>query len=179
MQALLILPLAFGVSAETPPGEPPAVDLEVVASEARLRSFQALAGLDERQSEALASLADRMAFDRDRYLGHRLSLLQIQRVAFESFRQEDLDGGEFQPLTMRNTSRANRLGNDSRIDFVKSLADYDALAREVLDPGQLLLLDLLEPEQFVTCALGPKERAPGDPLRRQAWGALEAVAGKG
>ncbi len=173
MQALLILPLVFGVSAESP-----AVDLEVVASEARLRSFQALARLDDEQTEALAGIAERMAADRDRYLEHRHSLLQIQRVAFESFRQENLDGGEFQDLTWRNTSRANRLGEESRNEFVRSLAVYDTLAREVLDPGQRLLLGLLEPEQFVRCALGPKERAPGDPVRRQAWGALEAVAGK-
>ncbi|MEW6074662.1 MAG: hypothetical protein AB1726_18980 [Planctomycetota bacterium] len=153
-------------------------DLEALAAEARLRSFQALAGLDLTQTETLAGLAERVAGERDRYLARRASLLAIQKATFTAFRHQNLDGGELTPLVERNTAEASHLGDKTRNEFVASLAGIDALAREVLDPGQLLLVDLLGPEELVRCALGEADRAPGEPLLRQAWGALEAVAGE-
>lgn len=177
MHALLNLSLALAATVGTPDEGSVLRDLEALTGEVQLRSFQALAELDEEQLESLATLAERVAIESDRYLEHRRSLLEIQQVTFLEFREQDLEGGEFKPVTTRSTGRANGLGRERSKEFVHSLTMIDELAREVLDPGQLLLVELLEPEQLVRCALGEKLRAPGDPLRRQAWGALEAVAG--
>jgi hypothetical protein len=170
---LMALGILAGFSSEETTGR----DLEGLASEARLRSFQALAELDGEQLAMLAGLADRVAERRDRYLDRRLSVLEIQRTAFGKFRGENLDGGEFTSLVQKNTEKAERIGNVSSREFVRSLSMIDEIAREELDPGQYLLLEVLDPEDFVHCALGPMARAPGKPLERQAWGALEAVAG--
>ena len=178
MLSLLLLPLVFGSPAGAILEDPVVGDLEALAGEAQLRSFLLLADLDESQVATLAQVTIRLEDLRRRYLEHRLSILRIQRVSFETFLREDLDGGEFTALTTRNTGRANRMGKDTRSAFVEELRPLGELASEILDPGQLLLLELLEPEDFAACALGPKERAPGSPLPRQAWGAVDAVAGK-
>lgn len=181
MHALLILPLALGALAGTPATnsseEIAQRDLEGLAAEARLRSFLALAELDEQELATLAGLADRVAMHRDRYLDQRRTVLNHQRAAFISFRAEDLDGGDFTPGVQKDTWKAEQLGIVSSREFVHSLTVIDELAAESLDPGTLLLLDVLQPEDFARCALCAKERAPGKPLERQAWGALEAVGG--
>jgi len=173
--SLLLVPL--GVAAGAPGAVDSALDVEAVAGEVRLQCARALLEPDERQTLVLVAVAERLAAERERYLESRLSLLQVQRAAFDSFREEDLDGGEFAPDTEQAAARANGLDRPLREGLVESIASAEREVRRALGPGHLLLLDELQPEDFARCALGPPARAPGEPLPRRAWGALEDVRG--
>ena len=173
MKSLLLIPLLF---VGTPDGgteaEEARRDLEALATRIQLGSARVLLEPDAAQREALARIADRVGAERRDYMGSWLSVLKLQKVAFTAFREQDLDGGEFEPGTEQVTAKANRLEKELRCDVGDDVSGVADLGREVLTPGQTLLLDVLGPEDFVRCALGPPDRAPGQPLIRTAWSAL-------
>lgn len=168
-----------GAPGGEPGDEPPSLLplVERLGTEIQWHAAVQLLDLDEGQRSALSAIARLLEEERAGYVSRSLTLLEGQESAFRAFREADLDGGEFGADVERAAGRAEHDAKELHLEATRNVEAHAARCREILTPGQLLVLDALGPEDLPRTLLAPRNEMPADPLERTACSALRDMAG--